>query len=156
MKTKNMTTLPCVVGLGRSHDTIENPPRVTRPHLPPVSMSSDYLGRQQARESNARTYSRRLPFTIAKARGCFITDVDGRVFLDCLAGAGTLALGHNHPVVVEALRRHLHDELPLHTLDLTTPTKDAFVEELFASLPPAFARHAKIQFCGPTGADAVE
>lgn len=59
-------------------------------------------------------------------------------------------------VVLDAIRQHLNDELPLHTLDLTTPTKDQFVEELFASLPPALARHAKVQFCGPSGADAVE
>src|SRR5260370_35716712 len=128
-----MTTLPCVVGLGRSHDTIENRPRVTRPHLPPVSMSSDYLGRQQARESNARTYSRRLPFTIAKARGCFITDVDGRGFLDCLAGPGTLALGHNHPVSVEAIRAHLPAELPLQTPAPRSPRRAAVSRARFAS-----------------------
>src|SRR5579871_5486054 len=115
-----------------------------------------YLDRQQRFESNARTYPRRLPLAVQKAQGVYITDVDGRVYLDCLAGAGTLALGHNHPVVVEEIRRHLEDGCPMHTLDLTTPTKDQFVEELFASLPPAFASRAKIQFCGPTGADAVE
>jgi diaminobutyrate-2-oxoglutarate transaminase len=115
-----------------------------------------YLDRQQQFESNARTYPRRLPLAIQKARGLYVTDMDGRIYLDCLAGAGTLALGHNHPVVIEAIQRHLEDGCPLHTLDLTTPTKDQFVEELFASLPPAFASHARIQFCGPSGADAVE
>ena len=78
------------------------------------------------------------------------------MFIDCLAGAGTLALGHNHPVVVEAMRGVLDDELPLLTLDLTTPVKDRFVQDLLSVLPPAFAAKAKIQFCGPTGADAVE
>src|SRR5690606_39718724 len=77
-------------------------------------------------------------------------------FIDCLAGAGTLALGHNHPVVVEAIQRVLADELPLHTLDLTTPVKDRFVQDLFGILPDAFRREAKVQFCGPTGTDAVE
>src|SRR5437762_14290436 len=76
--------------------------------------------------------------------------------MDCLCGAGSLALGHNHPVVTDAIRSHLDEGYPLHTLDLTTPVKDAFVEELFASLPPEFASRAKIQFCGPTGADGVE
>src|SRR5262245_16782772 len=115
-----------------------------------------YLERQQRYESSARTYPRRLPLAIQKASGLYVTDTDGKSYLDCLAGAGRLALGHNHPVVVEAIRRHLEDGCPLHTLDLTTPTKDRFVEELFASLPPALARHARIQFCGPSGADAVE
>jgi diaminobutyrate-2-oxoglutarate transaminase len=111
---------------------------------------------QQARESNARTYSLRLPLTIAKARGCFVTDVTGRVFLDCLAGAGALVLGHNHPVVVEAIRAHLAAELPLQTLDLASPLRDEFITELFVSLPPELARDARIQFCGPTGSDGIE
>jgi diaminobutyrate-2-oxoglutarate transaminase len=115
-----------------------------------------YLERQQSVESNARTYPRRLPLAIRKAQGIHVTDVDGRAYLDCLAGAGTLALGHNHPVVVEAIRHHLDEGCPLHTLDLTTPTKDQFVEELFASLPASFAARARVQFCGPTGSDAVE
>lgn len=122
----------------------------------PDHSSAYYLDRQRAYESNARTYPRKLPLAIKKARGAYLTDADGKVHLDCLAGAGTLALGHNHPVVVEAIRRHLDEELPLHALDLATPTKDDFVEELFASLPPAFAAKARVQFCGPTGADGVE
>src|SRR5205085_5267723 len=68
----------------------------------------------------------------------------------------TLALGHNYPVLVDALRRHLDEGLPLHTLDLTTPVKDQFVEEPFASLPLTFASRARIQFCSPSGSDAVE
>lgn len=115
-----------------------------------------YLDRQQQFESNARTYPRRLPIAIRKAQGLHVTDVDGTVFMDCLCGAGTLALGHNHPVVIDAIRRHLDEGYPLHTLDLTTPVKDEFVRELFATLPPAMADRAKIHFCGPSGSDAVE
>jgi diaminobutyrate-2-oxoglutarate transaminase len=59
-------------------------------------------------------------------------------------------------VVIEAIQQVLADELPLHTLDLTTPVKDQFVQDLFGLLPPALAAEAKIQFCGPTGTDAVE
>ncbi len=122
----------------------------------PGPVSRSYLERQARRESNARTYPRRLPLVISEARGIYIKDIDGRLYLDCLCGAGTLALGHNHPVAVEAIQSLLAEKRPLHTLDLTTPIKDRFVEELFASLPPAFARKARIQFCGPSGADAVE
>lgn len=118
--------------------------------------SNYYLSRQQARESNARSYPRRIPIAIKEAQGIYIKDVDGNVYFDCLAGAGTLALGHNHPVVIEAMRKMLDANQPLHTLDLPTPVKDKFVEELFASLPSEFAENAKIQFCGPSGADAVE
>jgi diaminobutyrate-2-oxoglutarate transaminase len=82
--------------------------------------------------------------------------MDGNQFIDCLAGAGTLALGHNHTVVREAIEDVLQSYLPLHTLDLTTPVKEAFVDELFDSLPHSFAEKAKVQFCGPTGGDAIE
>lgn len=117
---------------------------------------SPLLARQRLQESNARSYPRRIPLALKRARGIYLEDVEGRSFIDCLAGAGTLALGHNHPVVIEAIQQVLADELPLHTLDLTTPVKDQFVQDLFGLLPPALAREAKIQFCGPTGTDAVE
>ncbi|EQB4928709.1 diaminobutyrate--2-oxoglutarate transaminase, partial [Pseudomonas aeruginosa] len=117
---------------------------------------SPLLERQSRQESNARSYPRRIPLALKKARGLLVEDVEGRTFIDCLAGAGTLALGHNHPVVIEAIRQVLADELPLHTLDLTTPVKDQFVQDLFGLLPLALAAEAKIQFCGPTGTDAVE
>lgn len=115
-----------------------------------------YLQRQTARESNARSYPRRIPLALQEAHGIYVRDTQGQMFMDCLAGAGTLALGHNHPVAIAAMRQTLDAGLPLHTLDLTTPVKDRFVEELFAALPGDFARQARIQFCGPTGADGIE
>lgn len=115
-----------------------------------------YLSRQTAFESNARSYPRKLPIAIRRAEGIHVEDTDGRRYIDCLAGAGALALGHYHPVVVEAVQQAVADGVPWQTLDLTTPVKDAFVEELFSSLPPDFAASARIQFCGPSGADAIE
>ncbi|SDT39978.1 diaminobutyrate aminotransferase apoenzyme [Pseudomonas asplenii] len=117
---------------------------------------SPLLARQNRQESNARSYPRRIPLALKRAKGLYVEDVEGRRFIDCLAGAGTLALGHNHPVVIEAIQQVLADELPLHTLDLTTPVKDQFVQDLFGLLPEVLAQQAKIQFCGPTGTDAVE
>lgn len=114
------------------------------------------LSMQEKRESNARSYPRRLPLAIKRAEGIYITDMDGKQYMDCLAGAGTLALGHNHPVVREAIQEVIQSYLPLHTLDLTTPVKEAFIDEVFSSLPHSFAEKAKIHFCGPTGGDAIE
>ncbi|MDX2544501.1 diaminobutyrate--2-oxoglutarate transaminase family protein [Streptomyces sp. WI04-05B] len=114
------------------------------------------LRRQSARESAARTYARALPIVPVRARGLTIEGADGRRYLDCLSGAGTLALGHNHPVVLEAIRKVLDSGAPLHVLDLATPVKDAFTTELFRTLPPGLADHARVQFCGPAGTDAVE
>ncbi|MEU8588488.1 diaminobutyrate--2-oxoglutarate transaminase family protein [Streptomyces sp. NPDC048664] len=114
------------------------------------------LRRQSARESAARTYARALPIVPVRARGLTIEGADGRRYLDCLSGAGTLALGHNHPVVLEAIRKVLDSGAPLHVLDLATPVKDAFTTELFRTLPAGFADRARVQFCGPAGTDAVE
>ena len=113
------------------------------------------LARRHRRESAARTYSRRLPIVVAAGEGVHVRDTAGRTYLDCLAGAGALALGHGHPVVVEALLKTLRSGVPLTTLDLATPQRDEFVEALFAVLP-ASLRGGRIQFCGPTGSDAVE
>ncbi|MGW1809441.1 diaminobutyrate--2-oxoglutarate transaminase family protein [Streptomyces sp. NPDC002078] len=114
------------------------------------------LRRQSARESSARTYARALPIVPVRARGLTIEGADGRRYLDCLSGAGTLALGHNHPVVLEAIRRVLDSGAPLSVLDLATPVKDAFITELFRTLPPGLADRGRVQFCGPAGTDAVE
>lgn len=122
----------------------------------PTVAHEGILRRQTQRESAARTYARSLPIVPVRARGLTIEGADGRRYLDCLSGAGSLALGHNHPVVLEAIRRVLDSGAPLQVLDLATPVKDAFTTELFATLPPRFAEHARVQFCGPAGTDAVE
>ncbi|WP_224337838.1 diaminobutyrate--2-oxoglutarate transaminase [Haloprofundus halobius] len=114
------------------------------------------LAQQMERESNARTYPRSLPLAIREARGVTVTDMDGNEYYDCLAGAGTLALGHNHPRIDEAMERVLDADRPLHTLDITTPAKERFIDSLFDSLPADFADSAKVQFCSPAGTDAVE
>lgn len=114
-----------------------------------------YLDRQSHFESNARSYPRKFPISIKSAQGAWLTDVEGKKYLDCLAGAGTLALGHNHPSVINAIKDVLESQLPLHTLDLTTPLKDQFSETVL-NLLPGQADEWRLQFCGPTGADANE
>ncbi|WP_392551293.1 diaminobutyrate--2-oxoglutarate transaminase family protein [Orbus wheelerorum] len=114
-----------------------------------------YLNRQSNFESNARSYPRKFPIAIKSAKGAWLEDVEGKKYLDCLAGAGTLALGHNHPNVINAIKRVLDSQLPLHTLDLTTPLKDQFSQTVLDLLPGSPSSW-RLQFCGPTGADANE
>ncbi|MBX0304389.1 diaminobutyrate--2-oxoglutarate transaminase [Haloarcula salinisoli] len=114
------------------------------------------LSQQAGRESSARTYPRYLPLAIREAKGVEVTDMDGNEYYDCLAGAGTLALGHNHPAVVEAMETAIDADRPIHTLDISTPAKERFVDSLFESLPDEFSDRAKVQFCSPAGTDAVE
>jgi len=113
----------------------------------------DYVN---ARESSARTYASAIGRVLEKGYLSRVFDVDGREYLDCLACAGTLATGHNHPQVTEGVLAFLQSRHLLQSLDITTPAKHAFIEKLFACLPEKFAQKAKIQFCGPTGSDAVE
>ncbi len=86
-----------------------------RLQAPRVLESNALLQRQAARESNARTYPRRIPLALQQAHGIYVQDTSGQLFMDCLAGAGTLALGHNHPVTLQAMRQTLDSGLPLHT-----------------------------------------
>ncbi len=118
--------------------------------------NSYYIDRQNAFESNARSYPRKFPFALNKAYGSYLEDVEGNKYLDFLCGAGTLALGHNDPNINKAMIDLIASEAPLHTLDLTTPTKDLFVETIINKVPNGLRDNAKIQFCSPSGTDAVD
>ena len=115
-----------------------------------------YITRQDSTESNARSYPRKFPFAIAKAKGSWVEDVEGNKYLDFLCGAGTLALGHNDDEVNKAMVELIQSDAPLHTLDLTTPVKDEFVETILRHLPSELGNNAKIQFCSPSGTDATD
>lgn len=115
-----------------------------------------FIGRQNDFESSARSYPRKFPFALSKAKGSWIEDVEGNKYLDFLCGAGTLALGHNDEEVNKAMIDLLQSGAPLHTLDLTTPVKDKYVETIFSILPKEMQGNVKIQFCSPSGTDAVD
>ena len=121
------------------------------------TMSNQYFTeRQNDYESSARSYPRKFPFALKKAKGSYIEDVEGNRYLDFLCGAGTLALGHNDEDVNRAMVELIESEAPLHTLDLTTPVKDRFVQTIFSLLPKGLRENAKIQFCSPSGTDATD
>ncbi|MDW1961470.1 MULTISPECIES: pyridoxal phosphate-dependent class III aminotransferase [Vibrio] len=111
---------------------------------------------QAEHESEVRSYPRRLPIAIKQAFGCLVEDTRGQIFLDCLAGAGTLALGYNHPEINQALKEQLDSGLPYQTLDIATSAKTTFIQSVKSFLPQELSENSVIQFCGPSGADAVE
>jgi diaminobutyrate-2-oxoglutarate transaminase len=127
---------------------LETSPRVF-PYVPE-------LANQEQLESAVRSYPRRFPIVIKRAHGALVEDTSGQVYLDCLAGAGALALGHNHPEITQEIIASIQAGLPFQTLDVTTPVKDAFIREVMQFLPSDFAQDVRIQFCGPSGSDAVE
>lgn len=108
------------------------------------------------RESNARTYARNINRILTQGKLARVYDSQGNEYIDCLSCAGTLPLGHNHPFIQEKAINFLQSGQIQQALDIATPAKINFVEELYRVLPEPFARQAKIQFCGPTGADGIE
>ena len=53
-----------------------------------------------------------LPVVASHGDGSWVTDVDGRRYLDCLAAYSALNFGHRHPALIEAARAQL-DRLTL-------------------------------------------
>lgn len=108
-------------------------------------------------ESNVRGYSRQFPFLIASSKGSTITSAHGEEYLDFFAGAGALNYGHNHPAIVSAMVEYLRGNGVIHALDMATEAKQAFIESFVEKiLRPRGMESFKLQFTGPTGANAVE
>ena len=106
-------------------------------------------------ESNARTYIRKFPVVFETGLGVYLTDEKGHQYFDCLACAGALPLGHNHKVFRKAVYDYIDSGLPQQMLDLMTPAKFNYITEIQQWFPTEM-EHYKIQFCGPSGSDAVE
>ena len=67
-----------------------------------MNNSQDWIDRGLAHV--AKTYGR-YPLVAASGQGCWLTDVDGKKYLDFLAGVAVNSLGHCHPAVVAALQQ---------------------------------------------------
>ncbi len=50
-----------------------------------------------------QTYSR-YPLVLARGKGCYLYDLEGRRYLDLLSGIGVNALGHAHPRILKVIR----------------------------------------------------
>lgn len=90
-----------------------------------------------------------LPVVVATAEGAWMTDVEGRRYLDLLAGYSALNFGHGNPRLLDAARAQL---------DRVTLTSRAFHHDRFAEFCTRLA-----ELCGKeavlpmnTGAEAVE
>jgi ornithine--oxo-acid transaminase len=90
-----------------------------------------------------------LPVVISEASGAWVTDVDGRRYLDFLAGYSALNFGHRHPALVAAAHAQL---------DRLTLTSRAFVHDQFADFCRSLAELCGTDLVLPmnTGAEAVE
>jgi ornithine--oxo-acid transaminase len=90
-----------------------------------------------------------LPVVVAEAEGAWVTDVEGKRYLDMLAAYSALNFGHRHPDLIRAAKEQL---------DRVTLTSRAFHHDLFGPFSEQLA-----ELCGTdmvlamnTGAEAVE
>ncbi|HSA51581.1 MAG TPA: diaminobutyrate--2-oxoglutarate transaminase [Yinghuangia sp.] len=107
-------------------------------------------------ESEVRSYCRGWPTVFDHARGSRLRDVQGRSWLDFFAGAGALNYGHNNPRLKTALLEYLQRDGVVHSLDMSTGAKQAFLERFEEVILRPRGLDYKVQFPGPTGANTVE
>jgi diaminobutyrate-2-oxoglutarate transaminase len=107
-------------------------------------------------ESEVRLYSRTFPAVFERARGAELFSADGRAFLDFFCGAGALNYGHDPERIRDRLIEHLQSGAVVHALDMDTPVKAEFLRRFGEVILAPRGLDHRVQFCGPTGADAVE
>ncbi|MEW1952155.1 diaminobutyrate--2-oxoglutarate transaminase [Terrabacter sp. NPDC080008] len=107
-------------------------------------------------ESQVRSYCRSFEAVLTTARGSVVHDVQGRQYIDFLAGAGSLNYGHNDPDLKQALLAYLTGDGIAHSLDLHTTAKAEFLESFDALVLTPRGLEYRVQFTGPTGTNAVE
>ena len=89
--------------------------------VPPQAASPAFIARE--RTFAARNYDP-LPVVLSHGEGAWITDVDGRRYLDLMSAYSAVSFGHAHPAIVGALvaqarelavtsRAFFNDKLPL-------------------------------------------
>jgi 4-aminobutyrate aminotransferase / (S)-3-amino-2-methylpropionate transaminase / 5-aminovalerate transaminase len=87
---------------------------------------------------------------VEEARGSAVTDADGNVFLDFIGGIGVGALGHSHPVLVEALVRQAGRA---QVGSFTSAARVELLDRLAAHSPAPGLDRAQLY---SSGAEAVE
>ena len=108
------------------------------------------------RESAARSYCRSFPTLFAKARGTELFDMQGRRYIDFLAGCSSLNYGHNDPDMKAALIEHIAGDGLAHALDFHTDAKSEFLGAFEQYILEPRGMDHRVMFTGPTGANAVE
>ncbi len=108
------------------------------------------------RESQIRSYCRSFPVLFERASGAELIAEDGRRYIDFLAGCSTLNYGHNDPDMKLALVDYILRDGVTHGLDMYTEAKADFIEAFETHILKPRDMDYRLQFCGPTGANAVE
>jgi ornithine--oxo-acid transaminase len=90
-----------------------------------------------------------LPVVAKKAKGAWVTDVEGKRYVDCLAAYSAVNFGHSHPRLLWAARRQL---------SAVTLTSRAFHHNLLGRFAQELADLVGMEMVLPmnSGAEAVE
>ncbi len=99
------------------------------------------------------SYTRDYPLVAEKAKGLWIDDPDGNIFLDFTAGIAVCATGHCHPKVVSAIKKQADKLIHMSGTDFYYTSQIALADKL-ASLVPGDGNN-KVYF-GNSGAESVE
>ncbi len=95
--------------------------------------------------------SRQLP-TAVSADGAWITDADGKRYLDGSGGAIVVGVGHNDRSLIEAASEQLRKTQYVHPTMFTTEAVESYADEIASVLPVADAHIYPVS----GGSEAVE
>lgn len=98
-----------------------------------------------------RQLSNTLPQAVA-ASGLYITDSEGKTYLDACGGAAVSCLGHNHPDVLAAMAKQMAQLDYVHTSFFTTRVAEELADTLIAQAPEGIS-HA---YLVSGGSEAME
>lgn len=110
---------------------------------------SMYLEEQNFMSPGLQEVAQLAQITIKKGKGCWLEDMDGKKYLDFMAGVAVASLGHSHPKYIKALSEQLEESF----VGSFTSKKRLELLKLIASLTPGNLN--KIQLYSG-GAEAVE
>lgn len=112
--------------------------------------NGDWVRREQALLSPGAKIPY-FPLVVARGKGAVIEDVEGRRYLDFLASAASVNVGHCHPAVVRAIRDQA-EKLILYTLAYMYHEPGVLLAEELAAITPG--NYPKRLFWGLSGSDA--
>lgn len=73
-----------------------------------------------------------FPFYVAKAEGCYLTDIDGNTFVDFASHHSAMIVGHSYPDVVAAVQKEVERGFGLGN---PTDLEAAIAEEIVSRFP---------------------
>ena len=99
------------------------------------------------------SYTRYYPLVVEKAKGLWVHDVDGNIFLDFTAGIAVCATGHCHPRVIKAIKKQADLLLHMSGTDFYYKPQIILAKKLADLMP---GKGGKKVYFGNSGAEAVE